>query len=161
MVGYRRTHHYPYGTPFPLVLLGIAMVVLLLSWVFLVPGHWPPGIGIIGAFLVLGFINGELHKRYEQTGQAVRIPQPKLVAKFPTGLPRPMLAARLGFFITVAVMLVFGLASVAASTSRIGIIVCVFTLIGVAVLNLVLERHYVSIGVANEVDVSNDGRDKA
>ena len=134
MVGYRKTHDYPYGMPFPLILLPMGVAILLLSWVFLVPGHWPRAIGIIAAALVLAFIDGKLHKRYEQTGLAVRIPQPpKVVAKFLHGLPVPMLVARLSFFVTVAAMIVFGVAPVRESAARIGIIVCVFTLIGVAV----------------------------
>jgi hypothetical protein len=45
----------------------------------------------------------------------------------------------------------------ADSTARIGIIACVFALIGVAVLNLALERRYVNTGHAKEVDVSSTG----
>jgi hypothetical protein len=37
----------------------------------------------------------------------------------------------------------------------------VFGLIGVALLNLALERHYVNIGVAEEVGVSNSGKARA
>jgi hypothetical membrane protein len=161
MVGYRRTHEYPHGTPFPLVLLGIAMVVLALSWVFLVPGHWHRAIGLVAAFLALAFINTKLHRRYEQTGQAVRIPQARIIAKFPTGLPVPMLVARVAFFVTVAVMIVFGVTPVGDSTAKTGIIVCVFMLIGVAVFNVALERHYVNTGAAKEVDVSNRGKAQA
>jgi hypothetical protein len=157
MVGYRRTHNYPHGTPFPLVLLAIVMAILLGLWVFLVPGHWPRGIVIIAVFLVIAFINTKLHRRYERTGQAVRIPRPRVIVKFSQGLPVPMFAARLAFFVTVAIMVVFGVAPVADSTARIGIIACVFALIGVAVLNLALERRYVNTGHAKEADVSSSG----
>ena len=68
-----------------------------------------------------------------------------------------MLAARLAFFVTVAIMVVFGMAPVADSTARIGIIACVFALIGVAVLDLAFERRYVNRGHAKEVDVSSSG----
>jgi hypothetical protein len=68
-----------------------------------------------------------------------------------------MFAARLAFFVTVAIMIAFGVAPVADSTARMGIIGCVFALIGVAVLNLALERHYVNTGHAREVDVSSRG----
>ena len=142
MVGNRRTHDYPYGKPFPLVLLDIAMAILLLSWVVFVPGHWTRA-SVFPAVLLLALINTKLLRRYEQTGQAVRIPPPKVVARFPHGLPVSMLAARLAFFVSIAVMIVFGVAPVGDSTARMGIVVCVFALIGVAVLNLVLERHYV------------------
>jgi hypothetical protein len=68
-----------------------------------------------------------------------------------------MLAARLAFFVTVAIMVLFGVAPVADSTARIGIIGCVFALIGVAVLNLALEHHYVNTGHAKAMDVSSSG----
>ena len=68
-----------------------------------------------------------------------------------------MLAARLAFFFTVAIMVAFGVAPVTDSTARIGIIACVFALIGVAVLNLALERRYVNTGHAKEMDVSSSG----
>ena len=57
MVGYRKTHKYAHGTPFPLVLLGVPMAVLLVLWVFMVPGHWPRAIGIIALVLLIAFIN--------------------------------------------------------------------------------------------------------
>jgi hypothetical protein len=66
-----------------------------------------------------------------------------------------MLAARLAFFVTVAITVVFGVAPVADSTARIGIIGFVFALIGVTVLNLALEHHYVNTGHAKEMDVSS------
>jgi hypothetical protein len=157
MVGYHRTHNYPQGKPFPLVLLDIAMAVLVGLWVFLIPGHWPRAIAIIAVFLVIAFISTKLHGHYERTGQAVRIPRPRVVVKFSQGLPGPMLAARFAFFVTVAIMVVFGVAPVADSTARIGIIACVFALIGVAVLNLSLERRYVNTGQAKEMDVSSSG----
>ena len=157
MVGYRRTHNYPHGKPFPLVLLDIAIAVLVGIWVFLVPGHWPRAIAIIAVFLVIAFISTKLHRHYERTGQVVRISRPRVVVKFSQGLPVPMLAARLAFFVTVAIMVVFGVAPVADSTAKIGIIACVFAIIGVAVLNLTLERRYVNTGHAKEIDVSSSG----
>lgn len=158
MVGYRKRHDYPYGKPFPLVLFSIAMAILVLSWVVFVPGHWTRAIGIIAAFLALAYIDTKLHSHYEQTGHAVRIPRPRVVAKFPHGLPVPMLAARLVFLVIVAVMIVFGVAPVDDATARIGIVACVFALIAAAVLNLVLEAHYIKINVAEEVDMSNRGK---
>jgi hypothetical protein len=112
-------------------------------------------IAIIVVFLAIGFINTKLQGHYERTGEAVRIPRPPRVAvKFSQGLPFPMLAARLSFLVTAAIMVAFGLLPVAESTARIGIIACVFALIGVAVLNLALERRYVNTGHAKEVDMS-------
>jgi hypothetical protein len=157
MVGYRRTHKYPHGKPFPLVLLDIVMAVLVGLWVVLIPGHWLRAIAIIAVFLGIAFISTKLHKHYERTGQAVRIPQPRVVVKFSRGLPVLMLAARLAFFVTVAIMVVFGVAPVANSTARIGIIACVFALIGATVLNVALEHYYVNTGHAKEMDVSSVG----
>jgi hypothetical protein len=155
MVGHRRTHEFPHGTPFPLVLLYTANAVLVGLWVFLVPGHWPRAIAIISVFLVLAVIVTKLVRHYERTGQAVRISRPTVVVKFSQSLPAPMMAARLAFFVIVAVMIVLGVAPVADSTARTGIIACVFLLIGVVVANLSLERHYVNTGHAKEVDASS------
>src|SRR5690348_12659552 len=113
MVGYRRTHNYPHGKPFPLVLLSIVMAILLGLWVSLVPGHWPRAMAIIAVVLVIAFIDTKLHRHYEQTGQAVRIPRPRVDVKFSEGLPVPMLATRLAFLVTVAIMVVFGMAPIA------------------------------------------------
>ena len=161
MVGYRRTHDYPQGKPFPLILLSVGTAVVLLAWVFLVPGHWPRAIGIMAAFLAIAFIDAKLHTHYERTGQAVRISRPRVVAKFSHRLPAPMLAARSAFFVTVALMIMFGIAPFSDSTARLGIIVCVFALIGVAAMNVALERHYVHTGVAKELDVSSGGNAEA
>jgi hypothetical protein len=155
MVGYRRTHNYPHGKPLPLILLDIGMAVLALLWVFLIPGHWPRAIGVIAVFLVIAFISTKLDGYYERTGQAVRIPRSRVAVKFPQGLPLPMLAARLSFFVTVGIMVIFGVAPVADSTARNGIIACVFMLVAVAVLNLGLEHHYVNTGQAKEMQVSS------
>jgi hypothetical protein len=154
MVGYRKTHHYPHGVPIPRKLPGIVGGVLALAWVFLVPGHWWRAIYILAALVVVAGLSGRLHRHYEETGQAVRIPQKSIVTEFPRGLPRPMLAARIAFFITVGMMIFLGTAPFADTTARRGIIVCVFALIGVAVWNLALEAHYVKTGIATEVDKS-------
>lgn len=154
MVGYRKTHNYPRGRPFPLVLLDVPKVILVAVWVFLVPGHWSRAIGVVTILLIIAFISRKLHRRYERTGDAVRIPRPRVVVKFSKGLPGLMLTARIAFFVIVAIMVVFGVAPMAASTARIGIIACVLPLIGVAVLSLALEHHYVGTGRATEVALS-------
>lgn len=159
MVGYRKTHDYPHGKPFPLILLDIAIAAVLLAWVFVVPGHWPRAIGLIAAFLVIAFVGAKLDTLYERTGQAVRISRPRVVAQFSHRLPVPMLAARSAFFVTVALMLLFGVAPVADATGRVGIIVCVLVLIVVSAINIAVERHYVRIGIAKEVDMSRGGGD--
>jgi hypothetical protein len=154
MVGGRKTHDYPQGTPFPLRLLAIAWAGLCVIWVFAVPGHWTRGVGVVAAFFALAFVSAKLHKSYEQSGLAVPIAQPRVAVKFLRGFPAFMVTARIAFFVTVAAMIWFGVAPMATSTARKGIIACVFALIGVAVLNLGLEHHYVKIGRATEVDLS-------
>ena len=150
--GYGKTHDYPQGKPFPLVLLNIAIAIVFPMWLFLVPGHLPRIFGIVVILLV--FISTKLDRRCEKTGRAVPIPRPRVVVKFPQGLPSLMLTARIAFFVTVAIMVVFGVAPMPDSTARVGIIACVFALFGVAVLNIALEHHYVRTGRATEVDVS-------
>jgi hypothetical protein len=152
--GYRKTHTYPQGKPFPLVLLNIAVAILFAVWLFVGAGSWPRTFGIFAIFLLIMFIDTKLHRRYEQTGQAVSIPQPRVVVKFPEGLPALMLTARIAFFVTVAILVIFGVAPMPDSTAWVGIIACVFALIGVAVLNITLEHHYVRTGCATEEDVS-------
>jgi len=154
MVGYRKTHDYPHGVPLPLKLLSIVGGVLALAWLFLLPGHWWRAVYILAAFVVLATVIGKLHTHYEQTGQAVRIPQKRIVTEFTHGLPTAMLAARTAFFLTVAIMILFGTAPFRDTTARHGIIGCVFALIAVAVWNLVLEAHYVKTGIATKVDKS-------
>jgi hypothetical protein len=158
MVGGHKTHDYPQGTPFPLRLLAIAGAGLCAIWVFAVPGHWTRGIGVVAGFLALAFISGKLHKRYEQSGLAVPIPRTRLAVKFLQTFPAPMLIARIAFFVAVAVMIGFGAAPIATSFARKGIIACVFALIGVAVLNLGLEHHYVRVGRATQVDLSKSAK---
>jgi hypothetical protein len=157
MVGYSRSHNYPHGKPSALALLDIGMAVLVGLWVFLVPRHWPRAVPIIAAFFMIVFISAKLHRHYERTGQAVPIPRPRVVVRFPQGLPVPMWAARLSFFVTAATMVVFGVVPIADSVARTGMIACVFALIAVAVLNLALERHYVNTGHAKEMDTSSSG----
>lgn len=151
-MAHRRTHTYPQGKPFPLVLLDIGMAGVVGLWVIVVPGHWTRAIGVIGTFLVFVFISGQFTRHYERTGQAVPIPLQGIIVQFTGALPRPMLAMRLAFFVAVAVMFVFGFAPFTDSTAKAGIIACVFALIGIALSNVALQRHYVDTGRAQEVD---------
>ena len=130
------------------------MALTVGMWALLVPGHWPRAIGILALFLTIVVVQGMFVQHYEQTGQAVPIPRRRLIVKFPRGLPLAMLATRLVFLITVAVMVVFGFAPMADSTAQTGIISCVFALIAAGVLNVAIERHYVGTGRALEIDVS-------
>src|SRR5579872_6316074 len=51
-----------------------------------VPGHGPRAIGVIVVFLVIALLSVNLHRRYERTGLAVPIPQPRVVVRFSKGL---------------------------------------------------------------------------
>jgi hypothetical protein len=154
----RRTHNYPQGKPIGLVLVDIGIAGVVGMWAFLVPGHWTRAIGVIGAFLLVAFIGGKLTRRYERTGQAVPIPRPRAIVRFSGGLPLPMLAMRVAFFALVALMLVFGLAPFTDSTAKAGVIACIFAMIVTAVSNVVLERHYVSTGRAQEMNADSGSR---
>lgn len=155
MIGGRKTHSYPLGKPRPLLFVSIAMLAVVLAWVFLVPGHWYRAIPVLAAFLCVAYVGERLHRRYEKTGQAVQIPRPpRKVVRFPDGLPRAMMGARLAFFVAVAVMLVFGFAPMPELTARHGIIGCIFALIAVAIVNISLEQHCVKVRRAIEVETS-------
>lgn len=155
--GGRRTHEYPQGKPLLLtltdtafaslfvVVTGICVLVFGLNgWV-----SFAPGVAIFIAYTVARSL---LLTRYERTGEAVPLNRLSVVVKYPHGFPKAMLAARLAFFVVVAVMLVFGIAPFPFDTAKRGVIGCVFGLIGVAVLNLFLEAHYVRAGRASEVE---------
>ena len=153
MIGGGKTHTFPDGKPLPLRLLDIAVLAVVLAWVFLVPGHWYRAIPVIAAFVAVAYVAEKFDRHYEKTGQAVRIPKPpQKVVKFPGKLPGAMLAARSSFFVVVAVMLVFGFAPMPKLTARHGIIGCVLALFVVAVVNLSLEAHYINTERAIEVD---------
>jgi hypothetical protein len=158
---YRKTHNHPYGKPLPLVLLDIAMAILLAVCVFIVAGHWLRATGVTAVLLVVVFISTRLERRYKRTRPAVRIPRPGVVVKFSKGLRSAIVTARNAFFLTVAITVVLGVAPVAASTARIGIVVCLFALIGVAVLNLAIERQ-INAGHSTVVDssVQSAGRNR-
>jgi hypothetical protein len=153
MPGNRRTHNYPEGKPFPLVLLDIMMAVLVGLWVFLVPGHWPRAIGMIALFLLFALARAKLTGHYERTGKAVPIPRRRVLFQFSGALPLPVRAMHLAFFVIVAIIAVFGFASIDDSTAKAGIIACVFALVAVAVLKVGLVGHYVSTGRAKEIDI--------
>ena len=152
MVGHRKSHSYPHGKPHLFIWLDVGMAVVVVSWVFLVPGHWPRVIGILAGFIMLALVNTKLHNHYERTGQAVRIPHPRVVVKFPNGLPVPKLVARASFFVVAGVMLLLGVVPLKDSIAQTGIAACVIVLFVVAGLNLGLEHHYVKSGHATEVN---------
>lgn len=107
-----------------------------------------PAVAILVVYAVTRSL---LLTRYERTGDAVPIHRISVVVKFPYGFPKPMLAARLAFFVVVAVMLVFGIGPFPFDLARHGIILCVIALFGLAIFNVLLEAHYVRAGKATEV----------
>ena len=107
MPGARRTHEYPSGKPFPLVLLDIASGIVCVCWVVFASRGWPYIFGILAVFLMLAAIASKLTKSYERTGLAVRIPRVVAVG-FTKGTPAPIRALRVAFFIFVAALLFLG-----------------------------------------------------
>lgn len=152
MVG-GKTHDYPHGIPFPILISNVGAVIVGFVWVFAVPGHWSRAPIVLGIFFVLALIRGKFLKHYEKTGDAVRIHRPLILTKFPNGRPTPMLLARIAFFVAVAAMVAFGIAPIAESTAKAGIVGCVFVLIGVAAVNIALERHYATTNRATDIDL--------
>jgi hypothetical protein len=155
--GGRRTHEFPHGKPLLLTLAETgfaAVIVLVLGIAVLVFGlnGWLSIASAFALFVAYVVTRSLLLTRYERTGEAVPVNRISVVVKFPHGFPKPMLAARLAFFVVAAVMLVFGIAPFPFDVARYGIIGCVFGLIGVAAVNLLLEGHYVKAGRATEVE---------
>ena len=137
-----------------LVLVYVALVILGLTWVYLAPGPWLSAAIVMPIFLIILYINTQLHLRYERTSQAVRIPRRNVVIRFRNGLPGPMLVVNVAFFVIVAIMLVFGVAPVTEPIARLGITACVLALFALALVKVVMEIRYVKTGRATELDLS-------
>ena len=156
MIGGRRTHDFPNGTPLPLTLTGVGSAAAFLAWA----GWGGPSKGwlgvstIIGLFVCVLFLYSKLITHYERTGRAVPIVNRRVVVHFRDGFPLPMLCARLSFALVVAIMLFFSFWPLPDSIGRRGIIGCVFGLVAVALVNIALENHYVKKGRADELDTS-------
>jgi hypothetical protein len=157
MPGGRKTHDYPFGIPFRLVLVNIAALGVGVLWVIVAFGSWSRTVGIIALFVALVFINSKLHQAYERTGQAVPIPRDPAVVKFVNGMPGPLFALRAAFFVGAASLVVFGVAPLAAATTKIGMIGSVISLVLIGILNVALEQYYVHIGRGKEVPVGLSG----
>jgi len=74
MPGARRTHDYPHGKPFSILLTEIALAVIVILWVGMASRGWRYALSIIMLFLLVALIRGRFLKKYELTGEAVRIP---------------------------------------------------------------------------------------
>lgn len=155
MPGGRKTHNYPYGRPIPLILVNIAMGIVGVLWVIFALGSWIRALGIIGLFLVLAFISSKLHQTYERTGHAVPIPRRMAITKFGDGMPTPLLALRIAFFVAVAALVGLGIAPLADATAKHGMVASILGLIVIGILNVALERYYVHTGRGKDVPVDS------
>ena len=151
MIAGRKTHDYPHGKPFPLILVNIGMGLVCVLWVMLAQGSWARAIGIITIFVALAFIDSRVHRRYERAGQAVPIPRPIGGVKLVNGLPAPLLALRCAFFVLVAILIIFGVAPVKEASAKIGMIGSVIGLAAVGILHVAIEQYYVHKGRSEEV----------
>jgi hypothetical protein len=149
MTGGRRTHEYPNGKPFTLVLIDIAMGIVCVCWVAFASHGWPHIFGILAVFLALAAIASKLTTRYERRGVAVRIPRVVAVG-FTKGTPAPIRALRVTFFVFVAAMLFFGLAPFPLTVAKKCMIGSIVGLFAVGGIHFFLERHYVKTGRAEE-----------
>jgi|SRR5690349_7388675 hypothetical protein len=143
MLGRRRTHEYPHGKPFALVLVDIAMGIICVCWVVFASHGWPYIFGILAVFLALAAIASKLTKSYERTGRAVRIPRVVAVG-FTRGTPPPIRALRVAFFVLVAALLFFGLAPFPLTIAKRWSIGSIVGLFAVGGIHFFLERHYVT-----------------
>ena len=162
MPGGRRTHNFPHGRPSLLTVIEIAFAVSIIASVVVFGfKDWrsaTPTLALVAAYLATYSI---LIRRYERTGQAVRRRAMNVMVRFSDGYPKPLLAARYAFFIMAALMLVFGFGPFGFDVAKKGIIGCVFGLVGVVVLNLLLERHYVRAGRGIEVKLTTTPADRS
>jgi hypothetical protein len=111
-------YYYPHGKPFPIVLIEVAMGIVVLAMGNIRVGSRPFPRGSVCRGLC---IPSSLER---MNGLDVRrIPRRRGDLKFLGGTPAPMVALRYGFFVVVAMMIVFGLAPLADATQG-GIIGC-------------------------------------
>jgi hypothetical protein len=153
--GGRRTHDFPHGRPFFLTFIEIAFAILLIiSAVSFGFQSWRSAAPTLALFVAYGVTYSLVISRYERTGEAVRRRTVNVMVRFPEGFPTPLLVVGIAFFVVVGLMLMFGIGPFRFEVSKNGIIGCVFALVAVAVANALLERHYMKIGRATEVEFS-------
>jgi hypothetical protein len=153
--GGRRTHDFPHGRPFFLTFIEIAFSIsFIISAVSFGFENWHSAAPTLALFVAYVVTYSLVVRRYERTGQAVRRRTVNVMVRFPEGFPKPLLAARVAFFVVVGVMLLFGIGPFRFDVAKNGIIGCVLAVVGVAVANVLLERHYMKIGRATDVEFS-------
>src|SRR5712691_8224286 len=146
MPGGRKTHTFPRGVPFPIVLLTIAIVIVIVLWVSFASKGWLYALPIIAIFSAIAFVYFKVLDVYERTGRAVRIARPSVRIQFVDGTPGSILALRYSFVVIVATMLVSGLVPVTQQAAKPIIIACVLGLFLIAILHVILEYYYLNIG---------------
>jgi hypothetical protein len=155
--GSRRTHDFPHGRPFLLTFIEIVFAILLIvSAVSFGFQSWRGAAPTLALFIAYGVTYSLVVRRYERTGEAVRRRKISVMARFPEGFPTSLLVVRISFFAVVGLMLIFGIGPFRFEVAKNGIIGCVFALISVAVANALLERYYMKIGRATEVEFSTE-----
>jgi type IV secretory pathway VirB2 component (pilin) len=153
--GGRRTHDFPHGRPFFLTFIEIAFSIsFIISAVSFGFENWHSAAPTLALFVAYVVTYSLAVRRYERTGQAVRRRTVNVMVRFPEGFPAPLLAVRVAFLVVVGLMLMFGVGPFRFEVAKNGIIGCVFALVAVAVANVLLERHYMRIGHATEVEFS-------
>lgn len=149
MPGGRKTHDYPFGIPTPLKVLNLLAMLSFVGIALAMPRDWHLLVVMATWFVTFAFISSRLHRKYERTGEAVRLRR-SIGVTFVDGIPGPICAIRVAFFVLVAVMLVFGMVRLSSEAAHRGIVASVFALIAVGVIYLFAERHYVKTGRAVE-----------
>ncbi len=132
------------------MLLEIIAVFVGIAWLAFFAYGWWARSAVIGAFLILAVLRSRLISGYARDGSAVPIPRAVSVS-YKTRLPLALRLLRTNFFVSVGVMLVFGLAPLLRKVAEIGIIVCVLSLFVGGFLHYFVERHFVNIGRAADV----------
>jgi hypothetical protein len=139
------------------MLVEVAAAIVGVAWLALFSWGWLYRVLIALAFLALIVVQSKLNKSFERSGLAVRLPRiPRVVAvSYPNGVPSLLRWLRVGFFVAVIVMLLFGFAPMPLELARIGIIACVLSLFLLGIVHFLAERHFVNTGHAkDEYDVT-------
>jgi hypothetical protein len=158
-MGGRRTHDFPHGRPLPLTLIPLGFAVaLIVSAIAFGFKDWRSATPAVAIFIAYAVTYSLVIRRYEQTGQAIRRRTVNLIVRFPHDFPKPLLAARFSLLIVVVMMLVFGIGPFGFDVAKRGIIGCVLGLVGVAAVNVLLERHYVRTGRGIEIEFTGKRR---
>ena len=140
MPGGRRTHHFPQGTPVPIVLTKIVAVIVGIVWVVSFSQGWMASVAASAAWLCVALIHGKLIAHYEQRGLAVPIPRPEVT--FPAVLPAPVLLLRYAAVVVVLVMLGFGIIPMPFARAKFGIVGCVIGLFVLSMAYIALTWYY-------------------